>query len=682
MKKKSKQNKARLSIYTTLVLYALIPLLTTVAVISAVVSVISRIDTKKMIEQSVVSVTSNIGYSIDYFDKMCNDSVKTFATSPIVKEYLLNPDNAELADKAQQYTVDYFGALEGWEGIYIADWNSKVLTHPAAPVIGKVMREGDRLEQLRNDMLGADGVLDYGIIVSPASGQLIISMYYAVFDDNKNPIGYVGAGAFLQPICDSVSDVSKLGLPSAYLYIVDDDGTIIYHPNEEKIGQPVENAVVPVLLERMANGEAIEPGVESYEYKGNIKNASYYAGYNNNYLALISIDNADVTQNVNKMAILIIIISACNVIVFAILALLIGRLIAIPLKSLASSALQLADGDMNVVINAKSHITETVSLIDAFNSLTTNINKAVSEVRNNVYKLDKSVDNVADRTFTNADNISQINRVIEEVAQTAQQVAESAQSINDKAQRLGDNIDTMSDSIKSLKCTSDSISEANAQANDVMTKTMKSSQQTADAVNAIVDKINKTHAAINKVNSCVEVIADISSQTNLLSLNASIEAARAGELGKGFSVVASEIRELSEASRTSTEEIKSIVDSIVELSKQNAESANAIVEIINSELQTIGETQDKYKVLSELVETSLSDVTTISDIKENLIYVKDELVNSTISLSSVSDELGASVEEVAANCNTVSVACDDTQEEANLMKEANQTLSEAIKFFK
>lgn len=676
------KNKARINIYTMLVVYALVPLLTTVTVISALVSVISRIDTKKMIEQSVVSVTSNIGYSIDYFDKMCNNSVKTFATAPIVKEYLLNPDNAELAEKAEQYTVDYFGALEGWEGIYIADWNSKVLTHPATPVIGKVMREGERLEQLRNDMLGADGVLDYGIITSPASGQLIISMYYAVFDDNKNPIGYVGAGAFLQPICDSISDVSKLGLPSAYLYIVDDDGTMIYHPNEEEIGQPVENAAVPTLLGRMTNGETIEPGVASYEYKGNIKHDFYYAGYANNYLALISVDNADITHNVNRLTILIIAISVCSVVIFTLLALLIGRLIATPLKSLATCALEMADGKMNVEIEAKSHIVETVSLINAFHTLTANIHKAIGEVRNSVYKLDESVDNVADKTSINADNISQINQVIEEVAETAQQVAESAQSISDKAQRLGDNIDTMSDSIKSLKHTSDSISEANAQANDVMAKTMQSSKQTADAVNAIVDKINETHTAINKVNTCVEVIADISFQTNLLSLNASIEAARAGELGKGFSVVASEIRELSEASRTSTEEIKNIVDSIIELSKQNAESANAIIGIINSELQTIGETQDKYMILSELVETSLSDVAIISDIKENLVCVKDELVNSTVSLGAVSDELGASAEEVAANCNTVSVACDDTQNEANSMRDANQTLSESIKFFK
>lgn len=677
-----KNSKGKLSIYTTLVLYALVPLITTVTIISLIFSLNSRSNTKKMIEQSLMSVNNSTGYSIDYFDKMCNDSVKTFATAPIVKEFLLDPDNEELAAKAEQYTVDYFNALDGWEGIYIADWNSKVLTHPAPPVIGKVMREGDKLEQLRNDMLNADGVLDYGIIVSPASGQLIISMYYAVYDDNKNPIGYVGAGTFINPICDSVSDVSTLGLPSAYMYVVDDDKTILYHPQEEKIGQPFENEALDAIFMKLSEGVEVEPGVITYTYNGTEKHASYYVGYGGNYISLITTDSSDFTRNVNKITTLIFIISICGIIFFSVLASFIGRLIATPLKNIAECALQLADGSTEINMNAKSHINELVSIIDAFHTLTENISKAITEVRTNVSKVDKSVDNVADKTTANADSISQINQVIEEVAQTSQQVAESAQSINNKAEKLGNDIDIISSSVKRLKETSDSISEANAEAGEDMAKTMESSNKTSKAVALIVEKIKKTNEAVDKINACVEVISGITSQTNLLSLNASIEAARAGEFGRGFSVVAGEIRNLSDASKESAEEIITIVNEIVELSNQNSKSANEIMDIINSELNTIEETQEKYKILSELVESSLKEVETINGMTENLLDVKVELISSTIDLGAMSEELGASSEEVAANCTTVSGACDDTQAEADIMRNANNDLAEAIKFFK
>ena len=682
MNKHKKNSKGKLSIYTTLVLYVLIPLTITITIISSIISLNIRDNTKESIEQSLISVNNSIGYSIDYFDRMCNDSVKTFATAPIVKEFLLNPDDEELAEKAEQYTVDYFNALNGWEGIYIADWNSKVLTHPAAPVIGKVMREGDRLKQLQNDMCNADGVLDYGIIVSPASGQLIVSMYYAIYDDNKNPIGYVGAGAFINPICDSVSDISTLGLPSAYMYVVDNDKTILYHPNEEKIGQPFENEALNDIFTKLSEGVEVEPGVVTYTYNGTEKHASYYVGYGGNYISLITTDQSDFVGNVNKITTLIFVISVCGIIFFSVLASLIGRLIATPLKNIAECALQLADGRTEINLTAKSHIHETVSIIDAFNTLTENINKAITEVRTNVSKVDKSVDNVADKTAANADSISQINQVIEEVAQTSQQVAESAQSINNKAEKLGNDIDVISASVKRLKETSDSISEANARAGEDMAKTMESSSKTAEAVALIVEKIKKTNEAVDKINACVKAITDITSQTNLLSLNASIEAARAGEAGRGFSVVAGEIRNLSDASKISAEEIKAIVSEIVELSNQNSKSANEIMDIINSELQTIEETQEKYKTLSELVESSLTEVKTINGMTESLLDVKVELISSTVDLGAMSQELGASSEEAAANCTTVAVACDNTQTEADVMRSANNDLAEAIKFFK
>lgn len=682
MNKYKKNSKGKLSMYTTLLLYALIPLVTTVAIISLIVSLSFRSSTVKSTEKSLIAVNNSNGYSLDYFDKMCNDSVKTFATAPIVKEFLLDPDNKELAAKAEQYTVDYFGALDGWEGIYIADWNTKVLTHPAPPVIGKVMREGERLEQLRNDMLNADGVLDYGIITSPASGQLIISMYYAVYDDNKKPIGYVGAGAFINSICESVSDVSTLGLPSAYMYVVDDDRTILYHPNEEKIGQPTENEALNDIFVKLSEGAEIEPGVIKYNYHGVEKYAAYYVGYDNNYVSLITTDSSDFMGNINKITLLMLGISIVAIIFFSILAVAIGRLISTPLKNISECALQLADGRTEINLTAKSHINETVSIIDAFHTLTENINKAITEVRTSISKVDTSVDNVADKTSTNADSISQINQAIEEVAKTSQQVAQSAQSINNKAEKLGNDIDIISSSVKRLEETSDSISQANTEAGEDMVKTMESSNKTAEAVALIVEKIQKTNEAVDKINACVEVISDITSQTNLLSLNASIEAARAGDAGRGFAVVAGEIRNLSDASKTSAEEIKAIVNEIVELSNQNSKSANEIKGIINSELKTIEETQEKYKTLSELVENSLEEVKTINGMTESLLDVKVELINSTIDLGSMSEELGASSEEAAANCTTVSEACDNTQVEADIMRSANNDLAEAIKFFK
>jgi len=94
----------------------------------------------------MLSIIKQTGAAFDYTTVESEIAIKSFIEAPIVREFMKNPGDGNLAKKAQDYTVNYFNQLDGWEGIYMADWNSKVLTHPAPPVIGRVMREGDRLQ--------------------------------------------------------------------------------------------------------------------------------------------------------------------------------------------------------------------------------------------------------------------------------------------------------------------------------------------------------------------------------------------------------------------------------------------------------------------------------------------------------------------------------------------------------
>lgn len=113
-----------------------------------------------------------------------------------MKALLKDQKNTNLQKSVQNYTVDYYNGLTNWEGLYVANWDTKVLAYNIPAVIGKVMREGDRLKQLQDAMTtSSTGIYNTGIIVSPGSGKLCLSMYAPVYD-GKTPIGYVGAGVF------------------------------------------------------------------------------------------------------------------------------------------------------------------------------------------------------------------------------------------------------------------------------------------------------------------------------------------------------------------------------------------------------------------------------------------------------------------------------------------------------
>lgn len=674
------QKKTKLNMRLTLMLFALVPLIVSVAIISIVLVKISSAELKETTHNSMVTAITETGTAFDYTTESSERTIQNFIQAPIVKQLLKNPTDAKLVEEAQQYTVDFFGTLDGWEGIYIADWNSQVLTHPAPPVVGKVMREGDRLKELQDAMLSSDGVYNVGIITSPASGQLIMSMYAPVFDGDT-PIGYVGAGTFVNNNAAHFSDIKALGLSSAYIYFVDSEGTMLYHPDESKIGNPVENEAVKKIVADLAAGKHPAPECVEYKYKGAMKYAAYYVGADEAYIAVLTADEADAMSTVKTVIIVTLILAAVMVLIFIAISVLIAGVVAKPLTQIADATEVLSTGDVTVECSATSHIKETVSIINAFQALKDALTMSMSNVKDSAFALNSAIVSVDDMTANNVDSVSQINNAIDEVATTSQAVAENAQAMADKAVELGNDIEALNENVSRLYDASLTIRKANDEATGCMKSVYAGANESVEAMQSIADKIAETNTAIIDIDSAVQAIESIAAQTNLLSLNASIEAARAGEAGRGFAVVADEIRSLADSSAASAKDIKKIIENVTDLSNDAVEISNRVYGVILKEQSDIETTQEKFTVLSSSVESSIVEIDTIKQMAGNLDLIKVELSNATSDLGAISEELGASAEEVAASCQTVTMACTDTQASTEEMRAINEHMSSAIEFF-
>ena len=676
------KQKARLDLKVTLLLYALLPLICTSIILGAVLIQKSSSEMKAWTNNSLLQVIKQTGAAFDTITVRNEQILQAYATAPIVTEYLQNPSDPELAAKAQQYTVDYFADLAGWEGLYIADWNSQVMTHSSAPgIIGKVLREGDSLAALRDQMLGANGVYNTGIMTSPSSGMLVMSLYYPVVV-NGEPIGYVGGATFVNEVAANISDVSALGRTSAYIYFVDSQGTMLYHPDESKIGNPVENDAVKGLVAQIGAGQTPEPECITYRYKGEVKYAAYYIGMDNAYIAVLTADEADILSGVKATEKMTIIICLVCVIAFTIVALLFERIIADPLRKVAGSIEVLSTGDVTATCDAQSHIRETVSIIHAFEELKKALSTSMRSVKDSAQELQNAIVSVDNMTGHNVESVSQINTAIGEVATTSQSVAENAQLMAEKAVDLGNDIEVLNDNVEMLYDASQTIKTANSDASECMDSVSSVAGESVKAMQKIADKITETNTAIGNIGSAVQAIESIAAQTNLLSLNASIEAARAGEAGRGFAVVADEIRSLADSSGQSAKEIKQIIENVIVLSNETVEISNRVFEVINKEQEDISQAQEKFSVLSDSVEASVDEINTIRELASKLDAIKTELSNTTTELGAISEELGASAQEVAASCQTVTDACVDTQKSTGSMRDINHQMTDAIAFFK
>ena len=670
-----------ISFYTILLLLVLVPTITVSISLSIVMYNMTSREIRDSMNNSIVSYITEMGIAYDNTTETAKTIMRTFASNPDVISYLKNQDDTELGEKVQEYTKNYFGQLDGWEGIYLASWESKVLSHPTDSVVGRVMREGDRLKQLQDSMLSSDGVYNVGIINSPASGQLIMSMYMPVMDGNV-PLGYVGAGTYVHDNIRPLDNADNIGLESAYTYVVDNQGTILYHPDSGKVGGMSENEALLEVLANLGNADSKNTGTISYVYNGVKKHAAYYVGEEQHYVAVFTADDREILTNTKRNLNIMVISAGVLILFFSALAFIISKLIVKPLKKMVKVIEALSKGNTDVNTDVRTMVTESRNIRDSATDFKGALREALGAVKNASLVLKDSIDDVRAKTVDNTDKVNQINTAISEISQTSQNVAQNAQDITEQTITLSDKIDILFKNVAELDKSAGLIKTNNENAAAQMSIVMAAAQSSVDAVDGIAEKIQETNLAIDEISKCVSVIEEISSQTNLLSLNASIEAARAGEAGKGFAVVAEEIRHLSDSTAESAQEIKQIIEKVVKLSEATVDYANKVVKTTEEEQQNISDTQQQFAILSDAVTNSLDNIYDIKNVTDILENIKSHLVTATSNLGAIAEELGASAQEASANCHTVAQTCNDTELSTRMMQKADKDMMDDIEFFK
>lgn len=368
------------------------------------------------------------------------------------------------------------------------------------------------------------------------------------------------------------------------------------------------------------------------------------------------------------------------VIVSIVLGTLISRSITRPLQLVTNAAEKMARGQLNQSIQIKRK-DEIGQLASAFNHMAKNIAELIKQVK-------WTGEQVASSSNILATNMNQMNETAEQIAITINEVAEGATKEADHAGQILQRMEFTMEAIEQgLEVVDASLDKA-SKSTEVAYEGEKAINEAIEHLQVVTNTVSETTASIQKlgqlsenIGSIIHVITDISNQTNLLALNAAIEAARAGEHGKGFAVVADEVRKLAEESNQSAQQIIQLVNEI------QGETANSIQSMENSN-QAVQEQvqiiQKSGNALTEII-ANVEDTergtkqiqVNFTDIKQNI----DHVLAAVQEISSIIEESAASAEQVASGAQEQSATAREiSNNTAELAKMAHTLEQEVQKF--
>ncbi|MBO5278611.1 MAG: methyl-accepting chemotaxis protein [Lachnospiraceae bacterium] len=483
-----------------------------------------------------------------------------YSKAPLIRDLLKDADNAQKLDYAQKYTGDYFEGLDNWEGLYIGEWNTHCIVHSSPGVAGVILRTGDSLKALQDAMTSRNGLYDAGIIVSPASGKLILSMYCPVFDvDGTTILGYVGGGTFVENLEKILNKLRNEEDTAGYYMINVQTGMYIFADDEALIATEIQDEVLLNIAEQIKSGKTSGEVKYKDEHGNQIANFQYIDEHG---WAVISSDSEkNIYGTANKNMLVLGEICIIFVLVISILAFIMIFFSIRPLGYIEESIIGLS----NLKLQKNEKLMPWIGTRSEVGKIATAMNTLYDTMGEIVNTLSSCSDSLNDTAAAMQDSSSVLISCISDNSQATTAFAERAEEIDCTVSKVDQEIVEMERVVSEVE---KRIKQGNIHSGQLLDK-VEQMQQLASATLEktniqIVENQKAIEKAIGELQSLMRIdemasqILDITSQTNLLSLNASIEAARAGEAGKGFAVVAGEIGNLAASSSKTATQIQDI----------------------------------------------------------------------------------------------------------------------------
>ncbi len=489
-----------------------------------------------------------------------------------------------------------------------------------------------------------------GPYADPQTGEQIITIAQEIKIDGEN-YGVVGLDVSFSTFESYVQNIGLLS--TGYVVVADKNGKII-------IGNEKDTITGGNVSGFDFWGKALTTEDTSFVEKINGK--SWYISVLSDEITgwtLIGVVSED-ENNASIQAITSEIGGAAifSGVVGIIIALVVAISMAGEVKKVKLALQKVAEGDLTQRIKIKRK-DEFGQLENSFNDMSEQMSQLISDVDSKSKTIVSVAGNISTITDETKNNTNMVMEAIHNIALGATDQAGSTQQAVNEVENLAKSLNETKQHVDNINEMSGSTGRLSEQGKQMVNLLIDKSGLTMDKSKTTMKVMDEVMSSIDKINYISDVIADITSQTNLLSLNASIEAARAGDAGRGFAVVADEIRQLADQSRKSTDEIKSIINEVVARATQAEQEMKENNDLIEEQQNAINDTQKLFEEISDSINELIRGLSEIAGLNKQMESNKEAVVGEMTSIASVSEESAAAAEEVNASVDQVNNTMED-----------------------